>query len=99
VFHADRNILRVLRRKALAKHAVRSEAENRIQAMISLAKSEVPVMPAELDPGAAHRMEEARKRIEDLEQAVMQVGYARRGVRSPAEAAASRHLSSVGEVA
>jgi hypothetical protein len=59
VFHADRNILCVLRRKALAKHAVRSEAENRIQAMISLAKSEVPVMPAELDPGAAHRMEEA----------------------------------------
>ncbi len=60
MFHADRNILCVLRRKALAKHAVRSEAENRIQAMISLAKSEVPVMPAELDPGAAHRMEEDR---------------------------------------
>lgn len=36
-------------RKALAKHAMRSEAENRIQAMISLAKSEVPAMPAELD--------------------------------------------------
>jgi P4 family phage/plasmid primase-like protien len=36
-------------RKALAKHAMRSEAENRIQAMISLAKSEVPTMPAELD--------------------------------------------------
>ena len=36
-------------RKALAKHAVRSEAENRIQAMISLAKSEVPIMPGELD--------------------------------------------------
>ena len=36
-------------RKALAKHAMRSEAENRIQAMISLAKSEVPVMPEELD--------------------------------------------------
>ncbi len=36
-------------RKAIAKHAVRSESENRIQAMISLAKSEVPVMPAELD--------------------------------------------------
>lgn len=36
-------------RKALAKHAVRSESENRIQAMISLAKSEAPVMPAELD--------------------------------------------------
>lgn len=37
------------RRKALAKHASRSEAENRIQAMISLARSEVPVMPADLD--------------------------------------------------
>ena len=36
-------------RKALAKHAVRSEAENRIQAMISLAKSEVPIMPQDLD--------------------------------------------------
>ena len=36
-------------RKALAKHAVRSESENRIQAMISLAKSEAPVMPADLD--------------------------------------------------
>jgi P4 family phage/plasmid primase-like protien len=36
-------------RKALAKHAMRSEAENRIQAMISLAKSEVPVQPEELD--------------------------------------------------
>ena len=36
-------------RKALAKHAVRSEAENRIQAMISLAKSEVPIMPAAMD--------------------------------------------------
>jgi putative DNA primase/helicase len=36
-------------RKALAKHAMRSEAENRIQAMISLAKSEVPVMPQALD--------------------------------------------------
>ena len=36
-------------RKALAKHAMRSEAENRIQAMISLAKSEVPIMPADLD--------------------------------------------------
>lgn len=36
-------------RKALAKHATASEAENRIQAMISLAKSEVPVMPEELD--------------------------------------------------
>ncbi len=36
-------------RKALAKHAMRSEAENRIQAMVSLAKSEVPVMPEALD--------------------------------------------------
>jgi putative DNA primase/helicase len=36
-------------RKALAKHAVRSESENRIQAMISLAKSETPVMPTEID--------------------------------------------------
>jgi P4 family phage/plasmid primase-like protien len=36
-------------RKALAKHAMRSEAENRIQAMVSLAKSEVPVQPEELD--------------------------------------------------
>jgi putative DNA primase/helicase len=36
-------------RKILAKHAVRSESENRIQAMISLAKSEAPVMPADLD--------------------------------------------------
>jgi len=39
-------------RKALAKHAMRSESENRIQAMISLAKSEAPVMPAELDASA-----------------------------------------------
>jgi putative DNA primase/helicase len=39
-------------RKALAKHAMRSEAENRIQAMISLAKSEVPVMPQDLDASA-----------------------------------------------
>lgn len=37
------------RREELAKHAMRSEAENRIQAMISLAKSEVPVMPQDLD--------------------------------------------------
>jgi len=36
-------------RKALAKHATSSEAENRIRAMISLAKSEVPVQPEELD--------------------------------------------------
>ena len=36
-------------RKVLAKHAMRSEAENRIQAMISLAKSEAPVMPQDLD--------------------------------------------------
>ncbi len=36
-------------RKALAKHAMRSEAENRILAMVSLAKSEVPVLPEELD--------------------------------------------------
>ncbi len=36
-------------RKALAKHAKASEAENRVQAMISLAKSEVPIMPAALD--------------------------------------------------
>jgi P4 family phage/plasmid primase-like protien len=36
-------------RKALAKHAMRSEAENRMQAMISLAKSEVPIMPQALD--------------------------------------------------
>ncbi|MEJ7872120.1 MAG: phage/plasmid primase, P4 family [Rubrobacteraceae bacterium] len=36
-------------RKALGKHAKASEAENRIQAMISLAKSEVPIMPAAMD--------------------------------------------------
>ncbi len=37
------------RREELAKHALRSEAEARIQAMISLAKSEVPIMPQALD--------------------------------------------------
>ena len=37
------------KRKALAKHATSSEAENRIRAMISLAKSEVPVQPEEFD--------------------------------------------------
>ena len=37
------------RRAALGKHAKASEAENRIQAMISLAKSEVPIMPAAMD--------------------------------------------------
>ncbi len=36
-------------REDLAKHAMRSEAEARIQAMISLAKSEVPIMPQALD--------------------------------------------------
>ncbi|MBA2715244.1 MAG: primase C-terminal domain-containing protein, partial [Rubrobacteraceae bacterium] len=36
-------------RKALAKHAVRSESENRIQAMVSLAKSEAPIMSTQLD--------------------------------------------------
>jgi P4 family phage/plasmid primase-like protien len=38
------------RRKALAKHAARSEAEAKIRAMLELAKSEVPVSPDELDP-------------------------------------------------
>ena len=37
------------RRKALAKHAARSEAEARIRAMLELAKSEVPISPDELD--------------------------------------------------
>jgi putative DNA primase/helicase len=37
------------RRKELAKHATRSEAEARIRAMLELAKSEVPVSPEELD--------------------------------------------------
>ena len=40
------------RRKALAKHAARSEAADKIRAMLELAKSEVPVSPDELD-GAA----------------------------------------------
>jgi putative DNA primase/helicase len=39
------------RRKALAKHATRSEAANRLQAMIGLTRSEpgIPVLPADLD--------------------------------------------------
>ncbi len=37
------------RRKALAKHAARSEAEAKIRAMLELAKSEVPISPDELD--------------------------------------------------
>jgi len=37
------------RRKALAKHAVRSEAGARIKEMVDLARSDVPVMPDELD--------------------------------------------------
>ena len=37
------------RRKALAKHAARSEAEAKIRAMLELAKSEVPASPDELD--------------------------------------------------
>jgi putative DNA primase/helicase len=37
------------RRKALAKHAQRSEAADRIRAMLELAKSELPVSPEELD--------------------------------------------------
>ncbi len=37
------------RRKALAQHATRSEAESKIRAMLELAKSEVPVSPDELD--------------------------------------------------
>ncbi len=36
-------------RKGLGKHAKASEAESRIQAMISLAKSAVPIMPAAMD--------------------------------------------------
>jgi putative DNA primase/helicase len=36
-------------RKALAKHAASSEAKNRIEAMLELAKSDVPVSPDELD--------------------------------------------------
>src|SRR5215208_3150622 len=37
------------RRKALAQHATRSEAESKIKAMLELAKSEVPISPNELD--------------------------------------------------
>ncbi len=37
------------RRKALAKHASRSEGADKIKAMLELAKSEVPVSPDELD--------------------------------------------------
>ncbi len=37
------------RRKAIAQHATRSEAEARIKAMLELAKSEVPVSPDDLD--------------------------------------------------
>jgi putative DNA primase/helicase len=37
------------RRKALAKHASRSEGADKIKAMLELAKSEVPVTPDELD--------------------------------------------------
>jgi putative DNA primase/helicase len=36
-------------RKALAKHAVRSEAGGRVKEMVDLARSDVPVMPDELD--------------------------------------------------
>src|SRR5215212_1901383 len=36
-------------RKALAKHAVRSEAGTRVKEMVDLARSDVPVMPDELD--------------------------------------------------
>jgi putative DNA primase/helicase len=36
-------------RKALAKHATRSEAEVRVRAMIELAKSEVAILPDKLD--------------------------------------------------
>jgi P4 family phage/plasmid primase-like protien len=36
-------------RKALARHATKSEAEARIRAMLELGKSEVPVSPDELD--------------------------------------------------
>jgi len=37
------------RRKELARHATRSEAEPRVRAMLELARSEVPVAPEELD--------------------------------------------------
>lgn len=36
-------------RKTLTEHALRSESRGKIEAMISLAKSKVPVMPEELD--------------------------------------------------
>jgi putative DNA primase/helicase len=36
-------------RKALASHALRSEARQRVEAMISLAESSLPVRPDELD--------------------------------------------------
>jgi len=36
-------------RKAIAQHAIRSEARNRIDAMIDLGKDEVPVAPKQLD--------------------------------------------------
>jgi putative DNA primase/helicase len=39
------------RRKDLAKHAARSEAEAKIRAMLELAKSEVPISPDELRTG------------------------------------------------
>ncbi len=50
-------------------------------------------------PERLKRVERARATLEETELLQMRAGYARRGVRSPAEAAASRHLSSVGEVA
>ncbi|MDP9437962.1 MAG: phage/plasmid primase, P4 family, partial [Actinomycetota bacterium] len=37
------------RRKAIAQHATRSEAEGKIKAMLELAKSELPVSPDDLD--------------------------------------------------
>lgn len=37
------------RRRAIAKHATSSEAKNRIEAMLELAKSDVPVSPDDLD--------------------------------------------------
>jgi len=37
------------RRKALAKHAARSESADKIRAMLELARSEIPVAPDELD--------------------------------------------------
>lgn len=38
-----------MKRKALARHAMQSESENRIRAMISLAQSEVAISPREFD--------------------------------------------------